>query len=89
VRQRESALRIGVQSQRDYVQQREHARHDLNAPTGHWPPAQGWRASAYLGSSFNKSSTATRLWRMSCAMDGWEWPQPRGGWESFADHDPG
>ncbi len=22
---------------------------ELNAPTGHRPPAQGWRASAYLG----------------------------------------
>jgi len=29
------------------------ARHESNAPTGHWPPAQGWRASAYLGSLGN------------------------------------
>jgi len=54
VHQRESALRIGVQSQRDCVHQREHARRDLNAPTGHRPPAQGWCVSAYLGSSFRQ-----------------------------------
>ena len=54
VRQRESALRIGVQSQRECVHQREHACRDLNAPTGHRPPAQGWRASAYLGCAFGK-----------------------------------
>ena len=53
------------------------------------PSAQGWWASAYLGSTPIKSSTATRLWRIWRALNGREWPQPRCGWQWSADDDPG
>jgi hypothetical protein len=37
----------------------------LQIPTGFWPTAQGWRPSAYLGSSIPRSlSTPTGLWPM-------------------------
>ena len=49
-------------------------------PKGLRLSAQGWRASAYLGSSSNKPSTATRLRQFRFGLMGvLHWPQPRWG----------
>jgi len=42
-----------------------------------------------LGHNAKTDLTATQLWQMLRVVDGRKWPQPRGGWEFFADADPG
>lgn len=57
-------------------------------PTGLRPPAQGWRARAYLGFTFRNGNNLNEVVAVGAQMKT-KWPQPRCGWEFFADADPG
>ena len=63
--------------------------HGLNAPTGHRPPAQGWRVNAYLGFTFRIGNNLNEVAAIGARTVKMEWTQPRCGWEFFADDDPG
>src|ERR1039458_6088813 len=86
----ETANNPGWNSCRRPARERESSpKHNATIPTKLCPPDQGWCTRAYLASSRNKSSTATRLWRMTRVLARREWPQPRCGWKFFVDDDPG